>query len=74
MLCVLRSAARKSSTCAISTAVFGPSDTTAENPTLFFAAQSRIEDVSAPDCDTTASEPSCASGPSTLALSRRRGR
>ena len=74
MLCVLRSSARKSNTCAISTAVLAPSDTTVEKPTPFLAAQSRIDDVSAPDCDTTASEPSFASGPSTLAFRRRRVR
>ena len=63
MLWVLASVARKSSTSAMSTAVFGPSDTTVEKPTPFFCAQSRIDEVSAPDCDTNASGPVCAKGP-----------
>ena len=49
MLCVCASEARKSSTWARSTAVFGPSETTVEKPTAFFLAQSRMDAVSAPD-------------------------
>ena len=40
MLCVLPSFARKSSTWAMSTAVFGPSETTAEKPTALLLARS----------------------------------
>ena len=68
MLCVLPSAARKSSTCAMSTTVFGPSETTCEKPTEFWLAQSRMDAVSAPDCDTRASGPAAASGPTALAF------
>ncbi|MNS81913.1 hypothetical protein D3C72_1156400 [compost metagenome] len=68
MLCVLESLARKSSTCGMSTEVCGPSDTTLEKPTPFCRAQSSIEAVSAPDCDTSASGPVRASGPATLAF------
>ncbi|OQC03785.1 MAG: hypothetical protein BWX79_02582 [Alphaproteobacteria bacterium ADurb.Bin100] len=74
MLWVCWSEARKSSTCAISTEVFGPSETTVENPTAFWLAQSRMEEVSAPDCDTSASGPGVAMGPATLALRPARGR
>ena len=74
MLWVCWSLARKSSTWAMSTAVFGPSDTTVEKPTALLRAQSSIDEVSAPDCDTSASEPLRASGPSALALSCSRGR
>ena len=74
MLCVRPSLARKSSTSARSSAVFGPSDTTVEKPTAFVRAQSSIAVVSAPDCDTSASDPASASGPAALALSCRCGR
>jgi hypothetical protein len=74
MLCVLASLARKSSTSAMSSTVFGPSDTTVEKPTALLLAQSSIEAVSAPDCDTRASEPSRASAPLALALSCSAGR
>ncbi len=74
MLCVWASEARKSSTWAMSTEVLGPSETTVEKPTAFSVAQSRMEAVSAPDCDTRASGPGAASGPATLALSRQRVR
>ena len=74
MLCVRLSVARKSSTWARSTAAFGPSDTTWLKPTRFCCAQSSMAEVSAPDCDTSASEPSAASGPAALALSLRCGR
>ena len=43
----------------MSTAVLGPSDTTVEKPTPFLLAQSRMDAVSAPDCDTSASGPGC---------------
>ena len=66
--------AKKSNTYAISTAVWGPSDTTEENPTALLLAQSRMDAVNAPDCDTSASEPGCANGPAALALSCMRGR
>src|SRR5450759_4716059 len=68
MLWVLASDAKKSNTWAMSTAVFGPSDTTVENPTAFFLAQSRIDEVSAPDCDTSASGPGVAKAPAMLAF------
>ena len=68
MLWVARSLARKSSTCGMSTEVCGPSDTTLEKPTPFWRAQSSIDAVSAPDCDTSASGPVLASGPATLAF------
>ena len=74
MLRVCASEARKSSTCAMSTDVFGPTETTAEKPTALFLAQSRIEAVSAPDCDTSASEPGAASAPATLAFRCKCGR
>ena len=74
MLWVWRSLARKSSTWAISTEVLGPSETTEEKPTPFLLAQSRMEAVSAPDCDTSASEPGLAIGPAALALSCKWGR
>jgi hypothetical protein len=44
-----------------------------EKPTAFWLAQSRMEEVSAPDCDTSASGPGAAIGPATLALSPARG-
>ena len=69
-----RSAARKSSVSASVTPVCGPSATTVEKPTRFWRAQSRIEAVSAPDCDTSASWPGVASAPETLALSCSCGR
>ena len=62
MLCVRASLARKSSTWAMSTEVLRPSETTAEKPTAFWPAQSSIDAVSAPDCDTSASGPALASG------------
>ena len=74
MLCVRASWARKSSTWAMSTSVLGPSDTTAENPTALLLAQSRIDEVSAPDWHTSARGPSLARGPAALALSCRCGR
>jgi hypothetical protein len=74
MLCVAWSLARKSSTCGMSTEVCGPSDTTLEKPTPFWRAQSSIEAVSAPDCDTSASGPGRASGPATLAFRCSSGR
>ena len=74
MLWVCLSLARKSSTWAMSTEVFGPSDTTDEKPTPFWLAQSRMDAVSAPDCDTSAREPGLAIGPAALALSCRCGR
>ena len=58
----------------MSTAVLGPSDTTVEKPTAFFLAQSRMDDVSAPDCDTSASGPGAPSAPATLAFSCKCGR
>ena len=74
MLWVWASEAKKSSTWAMSTAVFGPSDTTVEKPTPLLTAQSRIEEVNAPDCDTSASGPLAHSAPATLALSCKYGR
>ena len=71
MLWVCESCARKSSTCAMSTDGLGPSDTTAEKPTALSRAQSSMDEVNAPDCDTSASEPALASGPMALALSFR---
>ncbi len=73
-LWVCASWARKSRTCAMSTAVLRPTDATSEKPTALAAAQSSIDDVSAPDCDTSASGPALASGPITLALSCNGGR
>ncbi len=58
----------------MSTAVLGPSETTAEKPTALLRAQSSIDEVRAPDCDTSASEPALASGPMALALSCSCGR
>ena len=58
----------------MSTLVLGPSETTLEKPTEFWLAQSRMEAVSAPDCDTRASGPGAASGPTTLAFRPVRGR
>mmetsp|Transcript_59265 Transcript_59265/g.139881 ORF Transcript_59265/g.139881 Transcript_59265/m.139881 type:complete len:242 (+) Transcript_59265:581-1306(+) len=74
MLCVRVSVARKSSTWARSTAAFGPRDTTWLKPTWFCRAQSSMAEVSAPDCETSASEPSAASGPAALAFRFRCGR
>ena len=74
MLWVCASEARKSSAWAMSTALCGPGETTVEKPTAFLRAQSRIDAVNAPDCDTSASGPGDASGPATLALSPMRGR
>ena len=74
MLWVDGSLARKSSNCGRSTPGLGPMDTTVEKPTPLCCAQSRIDVVSAPDCDTSASGPGVASGPSALALSPRWGR
>ena len=74
MLCVCGSAARKSSVCAMSTAVCGPSEITVEKPTLLGRAQSSRAEVSAPDCDTSASGPFSAIGPTMLELSPRCGR
>ena len=74
MLCVRASLARKSSTSAMSTSVLRPSDTTVEKPTAFLLAQSRMDAVSEPDWQTSASEPSRARGPAALALSCRCGR
>ena len=73
MLCVLPSLARKSSACGNLTAVLvlGPSEITAEKPTPLRAAQSRIDEVSAPDCDTSASGPAAAIAPPALAFSFR---
>ena len=53
----------------MSTAVLRPTDATSENPTALAAAQSSIDDVSAPDCETSPNGPALASGPITLALS-----
>ena len=58
----------------MSTEVFGPSETTVENPTAFWLAQSRMDEVNAPDWDTSANGPGDAIGPATLALSPVRGR
>ena len=74
MLWVCGSFAKKSSTWAISTPVCGPSDTTIEKPTPLLLAQSNIEAVSAPDCETKASEPRCAKGPAAEAFSCNAGR
>ena len=54
--------------------VCGPIDTTEEKPTALLDAQSSMDAVSAPDCDTRASEPLPASGPEMLALSSEGGR
>ena len=69
MLWVWMSDARKSSASAMSSAVLGPSDTTAEKPTPLRWAQSSVEAVSAPDCDSNASGPGLAMVPMMLALS-----
>ena len=74
MLWVEASLARKSSTCVRSTAVLAPSETTVENPTALRAAQSRMDAVSAPDWQTSASGPVAASRPAALALSLSKGR
>jgi hypothetical protein len=58
----------------MSTTVLGPKDTTAEKPTPLLRAQSRMEEVSAPDWLTSASEPGAASGPAKLAFSPACGR
>ena len=74
MECVSRSVAKKSSTSATSSALCGPVDTTAEKPTPLLPAQSRMDEVSEPDCDTSASGPDCANGPTTQAFKPCRGR
>ena len=58
----------------MSTLVLGPSETTVEKPTALRLAQSRMEAVSAPDCETSAMGPAAVSGPATLALRPLRGR
>ena len=74
MLWVWRSCAKKSSTWAKPSEVLGPKETTEEKPTPLLLAQSRMAEVSAPDCDTSASGPGWASGPAMLALSCSSGR
>ena len=68
MLWVRASVARKSSTSAMSMPVCAPTETTDEKPTALFRPQSSMAAVSAPDCDTSASGPSAASGPMTPAF------
>ena len=74
MLWVCGSLARKSRACAKPTALCGPSEMTVEKPTLLGWAQSMIEEVSAPDWETSAKVPRPVRGPTMLAFRPRCGR
>ena len=58
----------------MSRAEWGPRETTEEKPTALLAAQSSMDEVREPDCDTRARLPLRARGPATLALSCEGGR
>ena len=57
MLCVCGSAARKSNTWRCQSLCSGPPTPRRKKPTALLRAQSRMDAVNAPDCDTSAKEP-----------------